>query len=235
MLVIGLTGGIATGKSTVSALLKASNVPVVDADMIARQVVEPGTTALAKIEATFGQQVLFPDGTLDRKKLGSIIFTDESERKKLNAIVHPAIRRTTLWQVLGYWIRGYKYCVMDIPLLIEGGLWQWVGSVVVVYCSEELQLQRLMNRDSSSREDALARLNSQLPISEKVIYADIVVDNSGSRLELEDLVRGVIKSLEMEAGWTWRLSWLMPPLGLLAAVLTLLWRRRQRKRKLKDN
>ena len=138
LIVIGLTGGIATGKSTVSALLKASNIPVVDADMIARKVVEPGTTALAKIEATFGKQVLFPDGTLDRKKLGGIIFTDESKRKRLNAIMHPAIRRTMLWQVLGYWIRGYKYCVMDVPLLIEGGLWKWVGSVVVVYWCESL-------------------------------------------------------------------------------------------------
>ena len=137
-IVIGLTGGIATGKSTVSTLLKASNIPVVDADLIARQVVEPGTTALARIEATFGNQVLFPDGTLDRKKLGSIIFADESKRKKLNAIVHPAIRRTMLWQVLGYWIRGYKYCVVDVPLLIEGGLWKWVGSVVVVYWYESL-------------------------------------------------------------------------------------------------
>ena len=108
--------------------------------MIARQVVEPGTAALAKIEATFGKQVLFPDGTLDRKKLGSIIFTDESKRKKLNAIVHPAVRRTMFWQVLGYWIRGYKYCVMDIPLLIEGGLWRWVGSVVVVYWYEFFNL-----------------------------------------------------------------------------------------------
>ena len=137
-IVIGLTGGIATGKSTVSTLLKASNIPVVDADLIARQVVEPGTTALNRIKATFGNQVLFPDGTLDRKKLGSIIFTDESKRKKLNAIVHPAVRRTMLWQILRYWIRGYKYCVMDVPLLIEGGLWKWVGSVVVVYWYESL-------------------------------------------------------------------------------------------------
>lgn len=89
-----------------------------------------------------------------------------------------------------------------------------------------------MNRDSSSKEDALARLGSQLPISEKVIYADIVVDNSGSKSELENHVKGLIKRLEMEAGWTWRLSWLLPPLGLLAAALTL-WRQRQRKRKLK--
>jgi len=101
--------------------------------VIARQVVEPGTAALAKIEAIFGKEVIFPDGTLDRKKLGNIIFTDESQRKKLNAIVHPAVRKAMLWQVLGYWIRGYKYCVMDVPLLIEGGLWRWVGSVVLVY------------------------------------------------------------------------------------------------------
>jgi len=228
MLVVGLTGGIATGKSSVSALLKASNVPVVDADVIARQVVEPGTTGLAKIEATFGKQILLPDGTLDRKKLGSIIFTDESQRKKLNAIVHPAVRWAMLWQVLGYWIRGYSYCVMDVPLLIEGGLWRLVGSVVVVYCSEDLQLQRLMNRDSSSREDALARLGSQLPISDKVDCADIVVDNSGSKVELGDHVKGLIKRLEREAGWTWRLS-LLPPLGLLSATWTLFWRQRRYK------
>jgi dephospho-CoA kinase len=92
-----------------------------------------------------------------------------------------------------------------------------------------------MNRDSSSREDALARLGSQLPISEKVTYADIVIDNSGSKLELEDDVKGLIERLEMEAGWTWRLNWLLPPLGLLAAASTLLWRLRQRKRRTKAN
>ena len=132
-IVVGLTGGIATGKSTVSSLLKAAHVPIVDADIIARQVVEPGTSSLAKIQATFGDEVLFPDGTLDRKKLGSIIFNDEVKRRQLNKIVHPAVKKAMLWQVLGYWIRGYKYCVMDVPLLIEGGLWKWVGLVVVVY------------------------------------------------------------------------------------------------------
>jgi len=137
-----------------------------------------------------------------------------------------------LWQVLKSWIKGYKYCVVDVPLLIESGLWKWVGSVVVVYCSEELQLQRLMNRDSLSREHALSRLGSQMPISEKVIYADIVIDNSGTKSELANHVEGLVMRLEMEAGWTWRLSWLLPPLGLLAAALTL-WRQRQRKRKLK--
>ena len=123
-----------------------------------------------------------------------------------------------------------------------GGVLVWIFDLahffIIVnstHSSEELQLQRLMDRDSSSREDALARLGSQLPISEKVTYADIVIDNSGSKIELEDRVQGLIKRLEVEAGWAWRLSWLLPPLGLLAAALTLLRRRRQRKRKCKAN
>ncbi|KIM38154.1 hypothetical protein M413DRAFT_30298 [Hebeloma cylindrosporum] len=231
MLVIGLTGGIATGKSTVSSLLKAARVPIVDADIIARQVVEPGTSALAQIQTTFGNEVLFPDGSLDRKKLGSIIFNDEVKRKQLNKIVHPAVRKAMLWQMLGYWIKGYKYCVMDVPLLIEGGLWQWVGLVVVVYCSDTLQLQRLMQRDGSTREEASARLGSQLPIAQKVPYADIVIDNSGSEQELDDHVKGLIRRLEDKAGWTWRLSWLFPPFGLLSAFWTLMWKWiKQRKR-----
>ncbi|KAJ3514550.1 hypothetical protein NLJ89_g2312 [Agrocybe chaxingu] len=217
MLVVGLTGGIATGKSTVSGMLKASRIPVVDADVIARQVVEPGTPVLTKIVKTFGSDVLLQDGSLDRKKLGGIIFGDETKRKQLNRIVHPAVRKAMFWQMLGYWIRGHKYCIMDVPLLIEGGLWQWVGVVVVVYwhvlwpCSEELQLQRLMQRDSSSREDALARLSSQLPISQKVAYADFVIDNSGSKQELTAHVESLIRRLEARAGWTWRVSWLLPP------------------------
>lgn len=131
--VVGLTGGIATGKSTVSNLLRARGVPLVDADLIARQVVEPGTPALAKIQAYFGDGVIQPDGTLDRKKLGTIIFNDEEKRRRLNGIVHPAVRSAMLWEVLGYWIRGNKYCVLDVPLLIEGSLWKMVGKVVVVY------------------------------------------------------------------------------------------------------
>jgi dephospho-CoA kinase len=107
--------------------------------VIARQVVERGTPALRKIQATFGNEVLNPDGTLDRKKLGSIIFNDEVKRKKLNKIVHPAVRRAMFWQVVTYWLKGHKYCIMDVPLLIEGGLWQWVGMVVVVYwCVEQV-------------------------------------------------------------------------------------------------
>jgi dephospho-CoA kinase len=131
--VIGLTGGIATGKSTVSTLLKASHIPVVDADVIAREVVEPGTHALAEIVREFGSEILKPDGTLDRPKLGSIIFSDEAKRKRLNAIVHPAVRRGMFWAVIRHWWHGEKVCVVDVPLLIESKLYPYVGRVVVVY------------------------------------------------------------------------------------------------------
>jgi dephospho-CoA kinase len=128
-----LTGGIATGKSSVSKLLKEKHIPIVDADIIARQVVEPGTPALAKIVSSFGSEILQPDGTLDRKKLGAVIFNDEAKRRTLNSIVHPAVRRALLWGVLGHWVRGHKYCILDVPLLIEGPMWKLVGTVVVVY------------------------------------------------------------------------------------------------------
>lgn len=133
MLVIGLTGGIATGKSTVSSLLASHNIPIIDADVLARKVVEPGTPALAKIIRHFGHSMLLPDGSLDRKKLGAIVFANEGSRKALNGIVHPAVSKAIVWDVVWCWLRGEKVCVVDVPLLIEGGLWKWVGKVVVVY------------------------------------------------------------------------------------------------------
>ncbi|KAF8227086.1 CoaE-domain-containing protein [Tricholoma matsutake] len=224
MLVIGLTGGIATGKSTVSELLKAREIPIIDADVLARLVVLPGTPALAKIVDVFGNDILFPDGTLDRKKLGRIVFVDEAKRKKLNAIVHPAVRRAMLWKILHGWITGARFCVMDVPLLVEGGLWRYVGKVVVVYCSPEIQLQRLMQRDNSSKEDASARLNSQLPITEKVAYADMIIDNSGSLQELETQVNNLVKKVEKSVGWWWLIAWLLPPFAVLSAITLLGWR-----------
>ena len=131
--VVGLTGGIATGKSTVSKQLQSFGLPVVDADLIARQVVSPGTPALAKIVKHFGEDILQADGTLDRPKLGAIVFNDEAQRKVLNGIVHPAVWKAILLEVVGHWLRGKKICVLDVPLLVEGGMWKWVAKVVVVY------------------------------------------------------------------------------------------------------
>ncbi|KAI0647443.1 dephospho-CoA kinase-domain-containing protein [Trametes meyenii] len=233
MLVVGLTGSIATGKSTVASLLRAYNLPIVDADVLARKVVEPGTPALAQIVRAFGASILREDGTLNRERLGHIVFHDETKRRELNAIVHPAVRREMFWSVLRCWWRGERVCVLDVPLLIEGGLWKWVGKVIVVYCSAEIQLQRLMKRDKSSREAATSRLNAQLPITEKVEYADVVVDNSGSLQDLEQQVDQLVQRLLNEAGWSWRLSWLFPPWGVASAVWSLSWRalRRSRSRK----
>ncbi|KAI0373049.1 CoaE-domain-containing protein [Pilatotrama ljubarskyi] len=231
MLVIGLTGGIATGKSTVSSLLRAHGLPIVDADVLARKVVEPGTPALAQIAHVFGSDVLRADGTLDRARLGAIVFVDEEKRRKLNAIVHPAVRREMFWSVLRCWWQGERVCILDVPLLIEGGLWKWVAKVVVVYCSAEIQLQRLMKRDNSSRADASSRLNAQLPITEKVQYADIVIDNSGSLQDLERQVDQLVQRLLKDAGWSWRISWLFPPWGVASAIWTLSWRALRRSRK----
>ncbi|KAI0261405.1 CoaE-domain-containing protein [Gloeopeniophorella convolvens] len=225
MLVIGLTGGIATGKSTVSAQLAARGIPIIDADVLAREVVRPGTRALQKIVKTFGPEVLQADGTLDRPKLGAIVFGDEIQRRKLNAIVHPAVRWGMALGVLKCWLRGERVCILDVPLLIESKIYQWVGKVVVVYCSAELQLQRLMKRDGSTREAARARLKAQLPIAEKLGFADIVIDNSGTQAELEVQVDAFARRLYLEAGWFWRLKWLCPPLGLLSALWRLIWRR----------
>ncbi|KAN0107034.1 CoaE domain containing protein, partial [Russula decolorans] len=234
VIVIGLTGGIATGKSTVSRQLAARNIQVIDADVLARDVVRPGTRTLNKIVSTFGPDILKEDGTLDRPKLGAIVFRDEEQRRKLNAIVHPAVRWAMILSVLKYWLRGERVCVLDVPLLIESRIYRWVGKVVVVYCSAEIQLQRLMRRDGSTREDARSRLLAQLPIAEKLEYADIVLDNSGTQAELEVHVEELARRLYLEGGWSWRVKWLIPPIGLLSALWTLIWRvvkRRHRRRR----
>ncbi|KAI0043387.1 CoaE-domain-containing protein [Auriscalpium vulgare] len=224
MLVVGLTGGIATGKSTVSTLLENRGIPIIDADVLARDVVRPGTPALARIVATFGRDMLLPDGTLDRAKLGARVFADDAERRKLNAIVHPAVRWAMARAVARCWLRGERVCVLDVPLLIESGIYRWVGKVVVVYCSAEIQLQRLMKRDGSTRDAAQARLSAQLPIADKLAFADNVLDNSGGPQDLDSQVDAFVRRLQRDAGWSWRVSWLFPPWGLLAALWTLLWR-----------
>ncbi|KAF8575790.1 CoaE-domain-containing protein [Ramaria rubella] len=230
---LGLTGGIGTGKSTVASLLASRGIPVIDADVLARQAVAPGTRGLSKIVSEFGAEVLKGDGSLNRPKLGAIIFNDEAKRKKLNGIVHPAVRRAMVWDVLMCWIRGKKMCVLDIPLLIEVGLWKWMGWVVVVYCSEEVQLVRLMARDGSTEEEASSRLNSQLPVSQKRSYADHILDNSGTLENTEEQVTSLIKHMEKQVTWLWWLQWIIPPIGFLSAAGTLASRavRRNSRRK----
>jgi dephospho-CoA kinase len=183
---IGLTGGIATGKSTVANLLARRGALLVDLDRIAREVVEPGQPALAAIAGHFGQGVLQPDGTLHRKKLGEIVFADSAQRKALEQIIHPAIRAVMKERMEAY-EREFpgKLTVVDVPLLYESGLLSYFQKVMVVYVPREEQLLRLMERDKLSPEAAESRLSAQMDIEEKKRRADILIDNSGSREETE--------------------------------------------------
>ncbi|KAL7749947.1 Dephospho-CoA kinase cab5 [Sorochytrium milnesiophthora] len=222
MRLIGLTGGISTGKSSVSLYLKTCNIPVIDCDQLARDVVEPGTPALRELVATFGSDILLPNGTLDRKKLGDIVFNDPAKRKLLNAITHPAIRREIFTQVIHYWLKREDLVVVDAPLLIEAGLHRYMAEVVVVYCPEDIQLQRLQARDRLSREDAEARIRSQKPMEEKVRLATRVIDNSGSLEQLYAQLDSLVGKLRPRRYMT--LMWLLAPLASIAAVCALLIR-----------
>lgn len=196
-LTIGLTGGIATGKSTVSAMFQQLNIPVIDADIISREVVKPGRDAYQKIIQTFGQSILQDDQTINRKKLGNIIFSNDSERQKLNQIVHPAVRKEMLNQRQDYIDSEAEIIVMDIPLLFESELTHLVNQVLVVYVSEEKQLSRLLQRDHITLTEAEKRIRSQMPISDKVKKADVIIDNNGS---IEQTKKQLLKLLK-----TWQI------------------------------
>lgn len=181
---IGLTGGIATGKSSVSRYLVSIGAILIDADQIAREVMLPGHPVLAAVIERFGQAVLNEDGTLHRKKLGEIVFGNSAELKALNDITHPAIRQEMRERMRMFeQEQPDKLVVSDIPLLYESGLSEQFEQVMVVYVPAEIQLKRLMERDGISESDALSRLNAQMDIEEKKRRADIVIDNSGTMEE----------------------------------------------------
>lgn len=179
-MIIGLTGGIASGKSTVSKMLNEVGIPVVDADITAREVVEKGEPALGEIIELFGTEILNTEGSLDRKKLGAIVFNDEKKRLTLNDIVHPAIRKRMLEKVEQLKQQGYETIVMDIPLLFESKLTYMVEKIIVVYVDLDLQKERLQKRDQFSEDEALARISAQMSLREKIELADEVIHNHGS-------------------------------------------------------
>jgi len=196
-MIIGLTGGIGTGKSTVSAMLKAKGIMVIDSDQIAREVVEPGSKALAQIVAHFGQEVRLPDGRLNRKALGARVFGNEEERKRLMEITHPAIFAEIEKRISEAKKNGEALIVLDSPLLIETGRYKQTDLVVLVYADEETQLQRIMSRDNLTEEEARYRINAQMPIDEKRQYADIIIDNRGTIEELEVQVAQLLNRLRL--------------------------------------
>jgi dephospho-CoA kinase len=180
MYLIGLTGGIASGKSLVSSRLAEHGATIVDADVLAREVVEPGTPGLAAIVEHFGADVISPDGTLNRPALGAIIFADPEQREKLNAITHPAVWRRA--RELFSAAAADEVVVYDVPLLVEGAKGRQLDFdlVVVVDASAATRLQRLMQLRGMTREEAGHRLNSQASDAERLAVADVVIDNNGS-------------------------------------------------------
>ncbi|MEH7254960.1 dephospho-CoA kinase [Neobacillus niacini] len=193
-LVIGLTGGIASGKSTVSNMLKEMDITVIDADVEARLAVEKGEPAYQKIVAEFGQDILLPGGEIDRQKLGSIIFHNAEKRQLLNGMVHPEVRKRMKDKVEAAMERGEQVVVLDIPLLFESKLTFMVEKSILVFVDRAVQLQRLMERNDLSLEDAEARVKSQMPLADKVALADAVIDNNETveetRKQLFEILEG---------------------------------------------
>ncbi|GBU61806.1 dephospho-CoA kinase [Staphylococcus aureus] len=182
--VIGLTGGIASGKSTVSELLSVFGFKVVDADKAAREAVKKGSKGLAQVREVFGDEAIDENGEMNRRYMGDLVFNHPEKRLELNAIIHPIVRDIMEEEKQEYLKQGYNV-IMDIPLLFENELENTVDEVWVVYTSESIQMDRLMQRNNLSLEDAKARVYSQISIDKKSRMADHVIDNLGDKLELK--------------------------------------------------
>jgi dephospho-coA kinase len=184
MFKIGLTGGIASGKSTVLTYFKDKGIPYIDADIVAREVVEPGTEGLKAIVDTFGSNVLQDDGTLNREALGAIVFHNEEKRQLLNSCLKTHIRNRIMELTSQYEQGNTPILIYDIPLLIEGEWYTMMDEVWLVYVNETTQIERLMNRNGYTREDAIVRINSQMRLDDKRAYADVIIDNNGTPSDL---------------------------------------------------
>lgn len=184
MFKIGLTGGIASGKSTVLTYFKDKGIPYIDADIVAREVVEPGTEGLEAIVDGFGSNVLHDDGTLNREALGAIVFHNEEKRQLLNSCLKIHIRNRIMELTSQYEQGNTPILIYDIPLLIEGEWYTMMDEVWLVYVNETTQIERLMSRNGYTREDVIARINSQMRLDDKRAYADVIIDNNGTPHDL---------------------------------------------------
>jgi len=192
MKVIGLTGNIASGKSVVASMLEDLGAKVIDADYIARKVVEPNQAAWKEIVQSFGKNILNPDNSINRKELGEIIFNDDEKRKMLNEITHPKIIQRVREAVETYKNENVKVVIIEAALIVEkGGLKDLIEELIVVTSDEASQIERLTKRNNLSKEEALSRINSQMPTLEKAQYADYIIDNSGTADKTQDQVRSI--------------------------------------------
>jgi dephospho-CoA kinase len=195
-LLVGLTGGIATGKSTVSDMFRSLGAVIIDADLLARQVVEPGEPAYADIVTEFGPDVVQLDGALSRKRLGAVVFANPERRRRLEAITHPRIRERFARRLQELTDQGFEGIVIfDAPVMIESGNYRNMDRLVVVATDETTQRARLHARDQADEPELTRRIASQMPLAEKVKLADYVIDNSGERSATQDQVRRVHAAL----------------------------------------
>lgn len=224
MLIVGLTGGISSGKSTVSSRLRDQGLTIIDADLIAREVVVPGKRAYRQILETFGEIVpdlLNEDRTLNRAALGKAVFGNQERLKKLNSIVHPAVRREIFWQLLKAYFKLRNMVILDVPLLFESNLNQICGVTMTVFCDKDVQIKRLRSRNPElTEEDAEKRVNSQMSNQERNFLADYIVDNNGTMKELEKSIDLLLK--QISPGKIMTLIDYFPPFGIVSAVYTYL-------------
>jgi dephospho-CoA kinase len=199
MLIVGLTGGIASGKSLIAGIFKDLGAHIIDADRIVRELLEPGQDAWKEVSGYFGDDIMMPDRGIDRRKLGQIVFSDPAKREWLNQCLHPRVFEAYAAQVKRLCARTPDAIVVfDAALLMETGFHKKMDKTVLVYAHSDQQLSRLMERDRFTREQALARIQSQMPISEKRRYADYVIENTGTREEAERRAREVFARLKEE-------------------------------------
>ena len=184
MKIVGLTGGISSGKSTVSSYLKQLKIPVIDADEVARKVVEPNTQGAKEIRKAFGSDVFEEDGSLNRQKLGALIFSNAENRQKLDELLQPLIKIMILDEIEAYRQKGENMIVLDLPLLFEKQYEELCEEIIVVYIPRKLQLERLMKRNQYTKQEALSRIDSQLSIEEKRKRATVLLDNQGTIQQL---------------------------------------------------
>lgn len=195
---IGLTGGVGSGKSTVSSYMHELGIPVIDGDKLAREAVIPGSRAMAEMRKAFGPHIFLPDGSLNRLKMGEIVFYDEEKRQKLNSIIHPFIWHRTREELIRAQEEGFPVVVLDMPLLLEISWQLRVEEVWLVVVPLEVQIARVISRDGFTREQVMERIGKQMPTTNKMNYADVIIDNSRS---VEDTRRQVREALKHVPGF----------------------------------
>lgn len=192
---LGLTGGIASGKSTADDFFKKENIPIIDSDLIAHQIMEVGQNGYNAVVAYFGTNILNDDQTINRRQLGEIVFSDKAKLKKLNELTHPLVHQEIKLQMEQYSLEKEKLVVIDVPLLFESGFESLCYGVLVISISPELQIKRLMKRNNFTKKEALARIDNQMPLSEKEKRATYVVANIGTISDLEKKLSDLLQEI----------------------------------------